>query len=605
MVLRSGTADPVSGATVSVMPAQTTQAYDTLVKASESIVLVGVRESLPELLTLSVDEFKDAMTQVKGMALPPGFVTALNDLQTAKAATPGFPKHALTDSTGHFTVMDVPPGRYTVAAQHDGFFGKPVAGSDDLRPFESAPAAVAAGQTTPDISIALLAGATIGGRVFDPNGAPAINVDVMAYSVIYQNGLPVLNREVVNQTDDRGVYRLFFLPPGEYFVAASLPQLANGVNAANASTSADVVVKTYFPNLVSPLMSTPVPVKLGDETAGVDIRMQSVHTAKISGTVINNLGEPPQRPDGTKGTFPNANVLILQHDNAIPDSTGARVIASIPMTQPTAPFTANGILPGIYDLYGRINDPRGSQGQGGAANAWGHATIEVRDKDIDSIALVVHPSVDVKGVMTMNGGVFNGQANPGIKVSLQPDGSTAKFPNYQGVQGRAQSPDYQGLFAIPGVAEGAYRVQILNLSKNEYIEEIRQGGQLVFDSGIQVGEKTPDLIEVMVNTNGGTIEGNVMTADHKPSVSSTVVLIPDASHRQNTTLFKVATTDAMGHYSIRGIRPGNYSLLAWQSVPVGAYLNPGFLSKYEGRTKLVNVAPQSTNTEELTVIPKN
>ena len=107
---------------------------------------------------------------------------------------------------------------------------------------------------------------------------------------------------------------------------------------------------------------------------------------------------------------------------------------------------------------------------------------------------------------------------------------------------------------------------------------------------------------MVVSTNGGTIEGIVTTGDRKPSVSSTVVLVPEMTHRINSELYKVTTTDIDGRFTIRGIHPGLYSLFAWESVPSGAYLNSVFLTKYESRGFVVNVVQQSKNTAELRVI---
>lgn len=227
----------------------------------------------------------------------------------------------------------------------------------------------------------------------------------------------------------------------------------------------------------------------------------------------------------------------------------------------------------------------------------------MRDRDIEGVLLNVHPSVEVKGTLSLNGS-YPG-SNNSMKVGLQPVGSSSRLPNYQGVLGRAQAPGVNGAFAIPGVAEGVYRVQVLNLPANAYIDEVRQGGRQVYDSGLVVENKSPDVVEVTVNSNGGSILGSVTTLDRKPSVSSTVVLIPDPPHRENTGLYKTATTDTQGHFTLRGIRPGTYRLMAWEVVPAGAYLNSVFLSKYEARGTSVNVVQQSSNTVELTVIPRN
>ena len=263
-VVRYGFQDPVANATVTVSTARTSQAYETLLNSGEGIV-IPLQRALPDLLTMNAEDFKDAMTQIRSLPLPGAFVTAMNQLQAARDSAPGFPKSVLADTLGRFTIPDLPPGQYSITAQHDGFFGKPVAGSSDLRTFESVPVTVAAQRTTTDVSITLVAGASISGHVFDAAGQPLSNGTVQAITLTYQNGVPGLQVQVSNNTDDRGAFRLFYLPPGEYFVAAN-PRAPSG--PAPVSPSSEVVSKTFYPNSVSALMSTPVPVRLGDEATG-------------------------------------------------------------------------------------------------------------------------------------------------------------------------------------------------------------------------------------------------------------------------------------------------------------------------------------------------
>ena len=322
-VMRDGISDPVPGATVGLIPAVTAQAFERLSKAAESLVLPGIQEVIPQLLTMTVDESDDAITALKNLDLPADFVTALNDMQSAKSNTPGFPKLALTDNDGHFAVPNLSPGRYMVFAQRDGFFGKPLAGTETPRSFESMLATVASDRSTSDIAIPLLAGAAIAGTVFDERNHPLIHADVEADVIAYSNGLPVLQRKAIQQTDEHGAYRLSYLPPGAYLIAAH-PLLSA------SSTTMDAPVDTFYPDSFSPPKAIPVSVKLGDEVSGIDIHMQAVHTAKISGTIINGIGAPSLMPDGRSGTFPSATLHLISQDSWLPDAMGMRNVASEP-----------------------------------------------------------------------------------------------------------------------------------------------------------------------------------------------------------------------------------------------------------------------------------
>jgi hypothetical protein len=93
-----------------------------------------------------------------------------------------------------------------------------------------------------------------------------------------------------------------------------------------------------------------------------------------------------------------------------------------------------------------------------------------------------------------------------------------------------------------------------------------------------------------VNTNGGAIEGNVQTPEHKPAASSMVVLVPPAGDRQNAMKYKTAPTDEKGNFTMKGVPPGEYTLYAWESVPFTAWMNSDFLAKYQNRGRAVVVS---------------
>ena len=55
--------------------------------------------------------------------------------------------------------------------------------------------------------------AAISGRVYGASGEPLGNVDVSALKPSYQDGRRILTAVQTMRTDDRGEYRLFWLPP--------------------------------------------------------------------------------------------------------------------------------------------------------------------------------------------------------------------------------------------------------------------------------------------------------------------------------------------------------------------------------------------------------
>jgi hypothetical protein len=75
------------------------------------------------------------------------------------------------------------------------------------------------------------------------------------------------------------------------------------------------------------------------------------------------------------------------------------------------------------------------------------------------------------------------------------------------------------------------------------------------------------------------------------------------NRRENRALYRTATADATGHFTIRGITPENYHLFAWQKIAPSAYYNPRFLAKYEDHGRAITLGQSSTLTATITAIP--
>jgi len=81
--------------------------------------------------------------------------------------------------------------------------------------------------------------------------------------------------------------------------------------------------------------------------------------------------------------------------------------------------------------------------------------------------------------------------------------------------------------------------------------------------------------------------------------------VPPLNRRNNPALFKTAVTDDKGHFTIRGVAPGLYTALAWESVLPGAYQNAEFLSKYQSRGRTINVQAGIRSETQLELIQGN
>jgi hypothetical protein len=181
--------------------------------------------------------------------------------------------------------------------------------------------------------------------------------------------------------------------------------------------------------------------------------------------------------------------------------------------------------------------------------------------------------------------------------------------------------DQNGAFTFPLIPEARYRFQFtvggaasgrgplpsaavtpVALGPSAYVADVQQGGVSVYDSGLMVNAEPVTPIEVLVRSDGGSIEGAAIGTDQKPAAGQLVVLVPAAARRQNPALYRVAASDAQGHFSIARVGPGAYKLFAWDSVLPGAYLSPVFLQRYESQGSDVTVRAGAKATVDVRVI---
>jgi hypothetical protein len=232
----------------------------------------------------------------------------------------------MTDAAGRYSINDLPEGRYTVSVTKPGFVRTVFGAKRFDRP--GTPVGLASGQRA-DASMRMLRGAVITGVVRDENGMPAPNVGVRAMQFRTQNGERTLanvassGNAPSDQTDDRGVYRLFGLAPGDFVISATprdggrgnLKQMTDdqlraaqqalrpntgplGAASSPAAPPADAptvgFTPMYYPGAMLPIDAALVTIGAGEEREGVDVHLRLVRTAKIAGKVITPEGVAPQ-----------------------------------------------------------------------------------------------------------------------------------------------------------------------------------------------------------------------------------------------------------------------------------------------------------------------
>ena len=159
-----------------------------------------------------------------------------------------------------------------------------------------------------------------------------------------------------------------------------------------------------------------------------------------------------------------------------------------------------------------------------------------------------------------------------------------------------------GSFTIENVRPGEYRINV-TIPQNTFIQSVRLG-QADVSSRLTLLGPVSESLEIVLSTKGGRIDGFIVDKDQKPMQGIQAVLIPDRQ-RERRDLYKFATSDQNGHFTMATISPGNYKLFAWEDIEPGEYNDPDFLRKYDALGTPVQISESSKSTVEIKVLARN
>ncbi len=464
------------------------------------------------------------------------------------------------DSNGHFRIIDVLPGEYTVSADRQSFFLRP-----DGAPGAPAPRLkIAAGQQVDGLLIKMAPGGVITGRVIDQDGDPVRGATVQVMQYFYESGERQLRQTIQVVSKDKGDYRLFNLRPGTVFIRAMVGRI--GLNWSQellqAGPQPAQYVVTFFPSAVDAASATPIQLSAGSELRGYDITMRAAKTYHIRFSMPsgNASGIVPQlRPrDGT----------MFMH-------------GGVGFSEGKGEFSA--VVPGGYVVLATRQD--------GSVKTYARVDVDVQDADVDVGPLEFQPPRELSGTVKVEGSSTPAAQN--LRVALRPDG-----PALTGDVGADVKPD--GKFTLKEIAPGFYRVVIG--PGNLYLKSIRLGDQPLSDRRIDLTKGAADALTVVLGADVGAIDGTVTKANGDPSAHARITLFPDGANAARADLFKFVFSDEKGEFHFKGVVPGDYKLFAWEDVEAGEPQDPDFRKRFEPRSAALKVSSNGRATIDLTSI---
>jgi len=528
---------------------------------------------------------------------------------------------AMTDGEGRFLLEKLHSGAWCIGAAHPSGQYTPAEYLQRGALGRGLTLSLADGAKTQNIRISMAPTGGIAGRIADADGEPMGRVRVMVMEAFYEDGRKRLYTLNVVQSDDLGEFRFFWLPPGQYYVAAIpedtdrqrvmfnvsppgsgghrtdvLPPVYKRRVTAQGEIIDEAYLAVYYPGSTDSQRAAPVDVQPGVTTSGVIFSFAGakVRAWHVRGTAASAV--IPQAPRGgpANNTPPPVQIRLTPRDwtpiavmpSATSDANGA--------------FDIAGVVSGSYVLY--ASSPQASA----------RIPLDVNG-DIDNLRVVTTGGYALSGRLSIEGqSVLNPQDLVGLQLNL------ARDPNFPGLPtSRTNTPiNANNLsFSLMNVFPGDYHVYLPPLLNgfqrgvpatpprlpDLYLKSIRMGATDLLTDGLHLSAAPEGSIEVVL-ARAGSVTGKVMDAKGQAAVNVKVVLVPDVSLRRRFDLFRTATTNQSGAFQLRGVAPGDYTAIAWEQVADGAWQEPDFLRAYEPAGKPVHVSEGAQSSVDLNAI---
>jgi hypothetical protein len=513
-------------------------------------------------------------------------------------------RQAATDDGGRFVFDGLPAGRYTLTVDKAAYV-RSYYGSRRIGVPPAMPIAVAESEQPAPIVIPLMRGAAIEGTISDENGLPVASAQLHAMQAVVMNG----ERRLVDvpglaTSDDRGSYRLYGLPPGEYTVIAAgggglagsevrlttpaeidlaTRELSNSAQrvAASANTSAmetpPAITRAivYAPGVSDAASAQTFTLAKAEERAGVDIVSRVVRAARVDGVAI--------APNGQPLTDMLVGLATLSRGSLYTSPGAIRLDAA-------GHFSVVGLTPGRYLFFGRAG--------AGALAGWTSTELSIDGPDVPIFVLQFESGLAVTGRIRFDSASAPPDPASVLHMALTPIPIVpgASMPTPPAVVAS------DGTFRVSDVAAGRYRLAVTAAAPWS-LRSATVGGRELMDGPIDISPGQPLSNLVVTLTDHPTeLTGRLVDRLNRPAPEYSVVVFTTdralwaASQRRMSGVVKLGSD---GTFHVTGLPPGEYYLSAVTEATPAQLGDPAFLEQLAQAAMKISLAEGEKKVQDL------
>ena len=449
---------------------------------------------------------------------------------------------ALTDAGGHFVLEGLAEGNVFLTPMKPGF--SPDDGSNT-------PAQV--GNDAPAVVLKLTPWAAIHGRVVTKDDLPLEGFPVHLFSKQNVEGRIVwAEQPFQGRTDDEGEFRIPGLHAGSYYVAVDRNDEMTLSQKGIANPREQVFTKVFYPGVSDMSAASAVELAAGEE-ADADFTLSAEPVYHVAGILSG----------AARGVSTLTFKRKADEDTDFSQTVGVedgRFEAKVPA--------------GAYSVSAHVGD-------GMELTTAGSAVLVRKDEAGLQVPLTSPVTIPVEFAKEQGSGSGErkvGQEGvPGVLLQLDPVSQS-----FAGV-----NPWSAKAGGIPNVTPGTYRL-LITTSGDWWVKSARSGGVdlLTDDLTVVEGEQLAP-IEVVVRDGAATVSGTVPVGDP----GHVVVLLVQPHGSRNFIRSTIAT---QGNFTISGVPPGDYAILALNDGDRLEYANPDVLNTYLSDAEQISVRARGT-----------